>query len=179
MMLKYSLPSPWHRWQYWLSSMLWAEFEPMGWARGVAQIKIRSRRTTLISSRICKWVLPPFMWPFAYRIHVFIFTFSAFFFFCPHLLTLGDIFYCCEQYIHCTLFTHRAYTVHVLKNIKNGSHDTIYTFKNYFATLFSVFSNNKFNPNTPIKPVTLQDLIMEAKIVKQEIKEDNSTDIDE
>ena len=31
-------------------------------------------------------------------------------------------------------------TVHVLKNIKNGSHDTIYTFKNYFATVFSVFS---------------------------------------
>ena len=27
-----------------------------------------------------------------------------------------------------------------LKNIKNGSHDTIYTFKNYFATVFSVFS---------------------------------------
>ena len=31
-------------------------------------------------------------------------------------------------------------TVHVLKNIKNRSHDTIYTFKNYFATVFSVFS---------------------------------------
>ena len=31
-------------------------------------------------------------------------------------------------------------TVHVLKNIKNESHDTIYTFKNYFATVFSVFS---------------------------------------
>ena len=30
-----------------------------------------------------------------------------------------------------------------------------------------------------IKPVTLQDLMTEAKIVKQEIKEDNSTDIDE
>ena len=33
-----------------------------------------------------------------------------------------------------------------------------------------------------IKPITLQDLIMEAKIVKQEIKEikeDNSTNIDE
>ena len=27
-----------------------------------------------------------------------------------------------------------------LKNIKNGSHGTIYTFKNYFATVFSVFS---------------------------------------
>ena len=31
-------------------------------------------------------------------------------------------------------------TVHALKNIKNGSHDTIYTFKNYFATVLSVFS---------------------------------------
>ena len=30
-----------------------------------------------------------------------------------------------------------------------------------------------------IKPVTLQDLMTEAKIVKQEIKEDNSTNIDE
>ena len=36
------------------------------------------------------------------------------------------------------LFMHCAYTVHVLKNIKNGSHGTIYTFKNYFATVFSV-----------------------------------------
>ena len=24
----------------------------------------------------------------------------------------------------------------------------LFTFKNYFATVFSVFSNNKFNPNT-------------------------------
>ena len=30
-----------------------------------------------------------------------------------------------------------------------------------------------------IKSVTLQDLMTEAKILKQEIKEDNSTDIDE
>ena len=42
-------------------------------------------------------------------------------------------------------------TVHVLKNIKNGSHGTIHTFKNYFTTVLSVFSfnNNKFNPNGP------------------------------
>ena len=42
-------------------------------------------------------------------------------------------------------------TVHIFKNIKNGSHDTIHIFKNYFATMFSVFSfnNNKFNPNRP------------------------------
>ena len=35
--------------------------------------------------------------------------------------------------------------------IKNGSHSTIHTFKNYFATVFSVFSfqfqQNKFYPN--------------------------------
>ena len=37
--------------------------------------------------------------------------------------------------------------------IKNGSHNTIHTFKNYFATVFSVsvfsFSKNKLNPNGP------------------------------
>ena len=31
-------------------------------------------------------------------------------------------------------------TVHAFKNIKNGSHGIIYTFKNYFSTVFSVFS---------------------------------------
>ena len=42
-------------------------------------------------------------------------------------------------------------TVYVLKNIKNGFHGIIHTFKNYFITILSVFSfsNNKFNPNGP------------------------------
>ena len=38
--------------------------------------------------------------------------------------------------------------------IKNGSYGTIYTFKNYFTTIFLVsvfnFSKNKLNPNGPI-----------------------------
>ena len=38
--------------------------------------------------------------------------------------------------------------------IKNGFHSTIYTFKNYFATVFSVsvfsFSKNKLNLNTSL-----------------------------
>ena len=34
-------------------------------------------------------------------------------------------------------------TSHALKNIKNKSHDTIHTFKNYFTTVFSVFSFSK------------------------------------
>ena len=47
-------------------------------------------------------------------------------------------FYCAGDKKHC------SHTVH-------GSHDTIYTFKNYFVTVFSVFSfsNNKFIPNGP------------------------------
>ena len=53
----------------------------------------------------------------------------------------------CSHIVH-----HCSSTVHALKNIKNGSHGIIHTFKIYFATVFSVFSfsNNKFNPNGPI-----------------------------
>ena len=32
---------------------------------------------------------------------------------------------------------------------KNGSHNTIHTFKDYFATVFSVFSNKQY-PNKPL-----------------------------
>ena len=50
-----------------------------------------------------------------------------------------SLFIYCSQ--HCP--------VHALKNIKNKSHDTIYTFKNYFVTMFLVFSfnKNKLYPN--------------------------------
>ena len=40
-------------------------------------------------------------------------------------------------------------------------------------------NSQKRQDGVDIKPVTLQDLMTEAKIVKQEIKEDNSTNIDE
>ena len=104
-------------------------------------------------------------WTFYYNYHLmyyvggvwaprprFPFTFSAFFFFfffLPAFVDFGrQILLLWTVY---ALFTQCAYTVHILKNIKNGSHDTIYTFKYYFATVFSVFRNNKFNPNTPNK----------------------------
>ena len=73
-------------------------------------------------------------------------TFSLFFFVNSNL-----------TWIHCAgtkitiyaLFIIVHNTGHALKNIKNGSYDTIHTFKNYFVTVLSVFSfsNNKFNPN--------------------------------
>ena len=82
------------------------------------------------------------------RLHFSVHVFYFFFFFLPVFVDFGRQFLLLWTVY--TLFTHCAYTVHVLKNIKNGSHDTIYTFKNYFVTVFSVFSNNKFNPNTPL-----------------------------
>ena len=45
----------------------------------------------------------------------------------------------CSQIV-ATLFTHCNSNVHMFKNIKNKSHDTIYTFKIYFAIVFSVFN---------------------------------------
>ena len=43
--------------------------------------------------------------------------------------------------------------------IKNGSHSTIYTFKNYFVTVFSVFSfqfqQNKLYPNKSLLSATV------------------------
>ena len=57
-----------------------------------------------------------------------------------------------EQCIH-ALFTNPHISFFINFFIKNGSHGTIDTFKNYFATVFSVFSfqfqQNKFYSNTP------------------------------
>ena len=79
-------------------------------------------------------------------------TFSSFFFsffFQPAIVDFVN----CEQCI-CVLFTIPQITLFSNFFIKNGSHNTIYTFKNYFVTVFSVlvfnFSKNKLNPNTPI-----------------------------
>ena len=57
-----------------------------------------------------------------------------------------------EQCI-CALFMDPQISLFSNFFIINGSHDTIHTFKNYFATVFSVFSfqfqQNKFYPNRP------------------------------
>ena len=58
----------------------------------------------------------------------------------------GDKNHCSCTVYHCSQHCLRT------KKIKNGSYSTIHTFKNYFATVFSVFSfsNNKFSPNGSI-----------------------------
>ena len=70
-------------------------------------------------------------------IHVSSATFSPFFFWPAFVDFGGQILL---LWTVNTLFTHYADTVYALKNIKNGSHGIIYTFKNYFATVFSDFS---------------------------------------
>ena len=83
---------------------------------------VKIRRTYIYSVRLGSTSARP-----RFSVHVF----YLFFFFFARICWLWE-----------TIFTvmNSVYTVHVLKNIKNGSHDTIYTFKNYFATVFSIFS---------------------------------------
>ena len=47
-------------------------------------------------------------------------------------------------------------TILFKKKIKNGTHSIIHTFKNYFVTVFSVFSfnKNKLYPNGPVQKKT-------------------------
>ena len=72
---------------------------------------------------------------------------SAFFF------RVLPFFFCWIQPQHLTKSSVNSAQISLFSNffIKNGSHDIIHTFKNYFATVFSVsvfnFSNNKLNLN--------------------------------
>ena len=71
--------------------------------------------------------------------HVFQFTFSTFFF-CLHLLTLEDNFYCYEQCIHCSHTVHTLFTY--LKILKMGL-TILFTYLNIILLQcfqFSVFS---------------------------------------
>ena len=78
-------------------------------------------------------------------------AFSQFFFFFFFSAAMVDPFFC-EQ-CTCALFMIPQTPLFIKFFIKNGSHSTIHIFKNYFTTVFSVFSfqfqQNKFYPNRP------------------------------
>ena len=107
-----------------------------------SQIKKLVQSTSQTTSS-CKNIQYPFGFSICEPAFSFLAFSSLFFFFSPHLLTFQR---------QNSLFMNSACTIHAFKNIKNESHGTIHTFKNYFATVFSVFSfsNNKFNLNRPI-----------------------------
>ena len=80
------------------------------------------------------------IWHFAFCVFLFFFLFFFFPFLMHAFLFLGDKVHCsCTVHI---LFTHCSRDSQPLylekKYIKNESHSTIHTFKNYFATVFSI-----------------------------------------
>ena len=80
-----------------------------------------------------------------FLLHVFLF----FFFFNPQYLTLSNV-----NSVYMYLFMVPYITFFSNFFIKNGFHNTIYTFKNYFTTVFLIsvfnFNKNKLNPNTSL-----------------------------
>ena len=70
------------------------------------------------------------------------FPLSAFSFFFSPTVVVDQVFR--EQYIR-ALFTDPQTSLFSNFFIKNEFHDTIHTFKNYFATVFSVFNFSKIS----------------------------------
>ena len=82
------------------------------------------------------------------------FTFCVFFFFFDAHVS-GDREHCVT---HCSCIVHGTHNHFIQKNIKNGSHGIIHTFKNYFAIVFWVFSKIKciqMDPRYELTPNTL------------------------
>ena len=73
---------------------------------------------------------------------------SAFFFFFLLLAVKAD-FFNREQCI-CALFTNPQISLFINFFIKNGSHDTIHIFKNYFVTMFFSFQFSAVSKQTLI-----------------------------
>ena len=81
-----------------------------------------------------------------------------------------------EQCIH-ILFTNPQISLFSYFFIKNGSHGTIYTFKNYFAIVFSVFSFSKINSIQTDSKYQYIFLIIIEKKEKEKEKESGDEDI--
>ena len=56
--------------------------------------------------------------------------------------------FCWKLWVSCTVHGTHKYRIQQKKTFKTGSHMVLFTFKNYFATVFSVFSNKR-HPNKP------------------------------
>ena len=93
---------------------------------------------------------------------VFVLHFLSFFFIQLAMVdksTVNSASVHCLRVLQITLFSNFF--------IKNGSHGTIYTFKNYFPTVFSVsvfnFNKNKFNSNGSIYREILGGMLLHTR----------------
>ena len=89
----------------------------------------------LLMFSVCVWLM---LGPTLLENEIKVFSFSFFFFFF-FLIECVSAF---RGTMHCSCTIHRTHNhfIQKKKNIKNGSYSTIHIFKNYFATVFSVFS---------------------------------------
>ena len=78
-----------------------------------------------------------------------------------HFSTFRDKFYYSSLFTHCSRTVHKTHNYFIDPQllysekkiyIKNGTHSTIQTFKNYFATVFSVF-NFQFSVSAKISNI--------------------------
>ena len=96
-----------------------------------------------------------YMLGFGFSVCVFISMFSfffSFFLFFIHAFQ-GDKIYCLQLQQYCLRTVHGTHSHFIQnKNIKNRSHGTINTFKNYFAIVFSIFSF-QFSVSTKISSI--------------------------
>ena len=89
----------------------------------------------------------------------------------------GDNYHCLRTIA--VLFMHCSSIFHALKNIKNGFHGTIHTFKNYFATIFLVFSfsKNKLYPNRLLEIIVIHLLLLQKDVEFPTKKKKKSLDL--
>ena len=73
------------------------------------------------------------------RLAFCVFFFSFFFFWCTRFSFLETKCTVYVLFMHCLRIVHGTHNYYI-QGKKNGSHRTIHTFKNYFATVFLVFS---------------------------------------
>ena len=127
----------------WIRSTKWGF-----WEQGVSRDKDGGRHS------VCLDPLKLLRFTFTFQHFFFFFFFVTLKRYYSSLLWTVAVTFDREQCI-CALFMDPQITLFNNFFIKNGSHGTIYTFKNYFATVFSVFSfqfqQNKFYPNRPIE----------------------------
>ena len=115
-------------------------------------------------------------------IHVHIYThisFSLHWTFFPSIYALSIRLDSVSSVQHCAsnifygshaLFTRTTNLFFNKTFIKNGSYGTIHTFKNYFATLFSIFSNKRY-PNRLLVCVILETDIFNLSFIYHDSQE--------
>ena len=104
-------------------------------------------------------------------------SFTFFFFFLRKAFYVFRYGIMLFQWVSCNVYRTHKYFIQEKKNFKIGSHNTIHTFKNYFVTIFSIFS--KINsiqtdlsttlPSVFMGVITFKSVRMKIKIISSHL----------